>query len=424
MIEADAELILIDRLVVDAPVVVGGPGAGRQRIALQQRAGDRIHALRRESCCPGTACASRRRRPATVVAGIVDRRHAAADRLGEDALALQQRRHRGDHRAADRLPLALIVDEEERPIAPNRPADDAAELVAAELRLDRGWSRRRSCARSAPRGGRTRRRVPRNALLPDLVVRLTTPPLKRPNSAGGLLLSILNSWIASMFGKNATCPGSGCSTEMPSNRYSLVRGRPPLMRGSGAAGGGGSATPGARLGERDEAAAVERQVDDLPVVDDVAEPGGFAAQQRRVGRHRDGFGHAAELAAADPAAPSRRSRAGCPHGSAAGIRSTPRGCDTCPAARPEWRSRRPSPVTAVRVRAWCPTSVAVRSAPGTDRARLVDQPSRTVRPRRVVRGRTSPRPHSANTQRAPQSPPPSVDHPASSGGNCILHRSG
>ena len=49
-----------------------------------------------------------------------------------------------------------------------------------------------------------------------------------------------------MFGKNATCPGSGCSTEMPSNRYSLVRGRPPLMRGSGAAGGGGSATPGTR----------------------------------------------------------------------------------------------------------------------------------------------------------------------------------
>ena len=50
-----------------------------------------------------------------------------------------------------------------------------------------------------------------------------------------------------MFGKNATCPGSGCSTEMPSNRYSFVRGRPPLMRGSGAAGGGGTATPGERL---------------------------------------------------------------------------------------------------------------------------------------------------------------------------------
>ncbi len=46
-----------------------------------------------------------------------------------------------------------------------------------------------------------------------------------------------------MTGKNATCPGSGWSTEMPSNRYSFVRGRPPLMRGSCEA--GGKATPGA-----------------------------------------------------------------------------------------------------------------------------------------------------------------------------------
>ena len=83
--------------------------------------------------------------------------------------------------------------------------------------------------------------------MPAFVVRLTTPPLKRPNSAGGLLVSSLNSWIASTFGKNATWPGSGCSTEMPSNRYSLVRGRPPLIRGSGAVGGGGRATPGTRL---------------------------------------------------------------------------------------------------------------------------------------------------------------------------------
>jgi DNA-binding NarL/FixJ family response regulator len=37
-------------------------------------------------------------------------------------------------------------------------------------------------------------------LVPDFVVRLTTPPLNRPNSAAGLLLSILNSWMASMIG--------------------------------------------------------------------------------------------------------------------------------------------------------------------------------------------------------------------------------
>ncbi len=87
--------------------------------------------------------------------------------------------------------------------------------------------------------------VPWNALPPARVVRFTTPPLKRPNSAGGLLVSTLNSWMASTTGKNATCPGSGCSTEIPSKRYSLVRGRPPLMRGSWEP--GGNATPGASV---------------------------------------------------------------------------------------------------------------------------------------------------------------------------------
>ena len=128
-------------------------------------------------------------------------------------------------------------------------------------------------------------------VVPALVVRLITPPLNRPNSAGGLLLSILNSWIASMLGKNATCPGSGCSTEMPSNRYSFVRGRPPLMRGNGAAGGGGSATPGTKRGQRDEAATVERQIDDLPVVHDLTKDAVSSAKQRRIGSDGDRLGH-------------------------------------------------------------------------------------------------------------------------------------
>ena len=75
-----------------------------------------------------------------------------------------------------------------------------------------------------------------------------------------------------MFGKNATCPGSGCSTEMPSNRYSLVRGRPPLMRGSGDAGGGGSATPGTRPASVMKLRPFSGSSDDLAVVDDLAEP--------------------------------------------------------------------------------------------------------------------------------------------------------
>ena len=128
--------------------------------------------------------------------------------------------------------------------------------------------------------------------MPDLVVRLTTPPLNRPNSAGGLLLSILNSWIASMIGKYATCPGSGCSTEMPSKRYSLVRGRPPLMRGRTEF--GGSATPGAMRREHDEQAAVQRQLHDLLVLDDRPEARGLRSHDRRVCDDRHLFANVAD----------------------------------------------------------------------------------------------------------------------------------
>ena len=88
-----------------------------------------------------------------------------------------------------------------------------------------------------------------------------------------------------MTGKNATWPGSGCSTEMPSKRYSFVRGRPPLMRGSCEF--GGSATPGASDASVMNVAAVQRQLHDLLVLDDVAEAGGFGAQHRGIG----GDGH-------------------------------------------------------------------------------------------------------------------------------------
>ena len=72
-----------------------------------------------------------------------------------------------------------------------------------------------------------------------------------------------------------------------------MRGRPPLMRGSDDP--GGSATPGRKTGQRDEAAAVQRQLDDLAVVDDLPEPGRLAAQERRVGGHGDRFGQSADL---------------------------------------------------------------------------------------------------------------------------------
>ena len=62
MIDANAELILIDRLVVDATIVIRGAGAGRQRIAIQQRLRDRVDAIDRNRVVRRTAAASRRRR--------------------------------------------------------------------------------------------------------------------------------------------------------------------------------------------------------------------------------------------------------------------------------------------------------------------------------------------------------------------------
>src|SRR5262249_30806725 len=58
------------------------------------------------------------------------------DGFRENALPLQQRRNGRDHRATDVLPLTLIVHEEERAIADERPAERPARLVPAIVRLD------------------------------------------------------------------------------------------------------------------------------------------------------------------------------------------------------------------------------------------------------------------------------------------------
>ena len=140
-------------------------------------------------CCRETACASRHRPIRPRGRGIVDDRHAAGDGFGEDALSLQQRRHRRDHRAANRLTLALVVDEEEGAVPSHRAADDAAELVAAERAASPGWSTAKKFRAFSASCRKNSKTLPCNALPPDFVVRLTTPPLKRPNSAGGLLVS-------------------------------------------------------------------------------------------------------------------------------------------------------------------------------------------------------------------------------------------
>src|SRR5207245_2246930 len=58
-----------------------------------------------------------------------------ADGLGEYATPLQPRRHGRRQRSRDRLPLALVVDEEKRAIGRDGAAQDSAELMPAVLRF-------------------------------------------------------------------------------------------------------------------------------------------------------------------------------------------------------------------------------------------------------------------------------------------------
>ena len=148
LIDARIELILVVGLVCGPAIVVGRPRRGGLRIPLEQRQRHGIEAVGRDGAVR-ERCA---REPAAPVghgrAGIVNNRHAAGDRLGEDSLSLQQRRHRRDHGPADALPLTLVIDEEERPVATERAAQDAAELVPAEVGL--GGGRRKDIARVQP----------------------------------------------------------------------------------------------------------------------------------------------------------------------------------------------------------------------------------------------------------------------------------
>jgi hypothetical protein len=137
LVEADIGLVLVVHLVGHTTVVVRRPHGCGQREACEQRDRHRIHPVLRNRAV-GKRCA--REAAGTVGDGrrrVVDHGHAAGNRLGEDALPLQRRWHGGDHGAADVLPLPLVVDEEERPVSTQWATEHAAELVAAEFRLDR-----------------------------------------------------------------------------------------------------------------------------------------------------------------------------------------------------------------------------------------------------------------------------------------------
>ena len=137
MIDPQTELILIDRLILRSPIVVRCSGAGRERISLQECASDRIHPLQRNCIARKLSTSRHADSGRDRCRRVEDGRNTRADRFGEDALALQHGGDRRDHGSIDRLPLALIVQKEECRILTNRPANNAAELIAPKPRFDR-----------------------------------------------------------------------------------------------------------------------------------------------------------------------------------------------------------------------------------------------------------------------------------------------
>ena len=78
---------------------------------------------------------------------------------------------------------------------------------------------------------------------PPLVTTLTTPPPLRPNCGPKLLVSTLNSCVASGVGEKAKLLFSGSITETPSTRKSFVRNRPPLIEMSDCTNSGAELSP-------------------------------------------------------------------------------------------------------------------------------------------------------------------------------------
>ena len=294
MVETKTELILIDRFVVHAPVVVGRPGGRRQRIAFQERPSDRIHPFHGNRVArEGTT--GRAARSAWHGGGrIVDGGNASADGFGEDALTLEQRRNGGDHRASDGLPLALIVREKERAVPANGTSDHATELIATELRLDRR-GRRKEIARIQRFVPEELEHAAAKRVAAGFGRQIDDAAVEASELRGrtiGLDLELLDRVDVREEGDLSGLglqDGDAVEQVFVRARPSAVDARQRRRRCRGQRHSWHQAR------ERHEAPPVERQIDDLPVVDDVAESRRRAAEERRVGRDGDGVGQAAEL---------------------------------------------------------------------------------------------------------------------------------
>ena len=274
VIETHVSLVLIVDLVRRSTVVVRGAGRGRQRIAVQEGDGDGIHRA------PGNHVAGERRSARADGGGrIVDDRHASGDRLGEDALPLQQRRHGRCDGSADVLTLPLIVHEEERAVLHDRPAEHAAELVPAVLRL---------------RGIGLLEVVPRvEVLVPEeleqVAMKGVAPRLGREVDHAAIETAELGGRAVALdlelldgVDDRAVRELTGLRLEHRNAVEEILVGARPAAVDTGQDRIGGQGDARCDGGEHDEEAAVQGQLHDLFVLDDGAEARGFGAQDRPV----------------------------------------------------------------------------------------------------------------------------------------------
>ena len=288
--------VLRSQLLVDPDrelVEVVAPGAGGDEVLRARRVRRRIE---REQ--PGPLLAPERlgdlvvRKRTVVVEGVAQRARGA-----EIAVAHGQGGHRRRPGFLLAAPLPLVADEEKRLVAPDRPACHAAKLVAPEARL--GWreivlgveggvAMELVCGAVQvvrPRPGRDDDLAPGLSSVlgrvgPGQHLELAHGVQDRPvqRLVGGLVV-VVDPVLDVVVGDLAVAGHVEAAAEPEGG----------VLRGS--------EDVGLKLGELQVVAAVERQLDDLLLVDHVAERHVLGLDQGRFGRDLDGLADAADLEA-------------------------------------------------------------------------------------------------------------------------------
>ena len=291
VVEAQADLILVHRLVGGAAIVVGRASARGQRIPPEQSAGDRIQPRERNRIPRKHGACRNAVRAGGGGSGIEDRGHPPRNRLGEDALPLQHGGHRGDDGAANRLSLALIVGKEECAVAANGTAEHATVLIAPEARVHALSGRKHGAGREGFVPEELERRAPQRA----------GAGLGRDLHDAAVEAAVLGRRAVALDGDLLNRVGVGEECHLARLRLEnrdaieqiLIRARPPAVdawqrrtrRKRHARG---------EAGKRDDVASVERQCDGHAAVDHLAE-GRCVTPLQGFGRDRHGLGHAVGL---------------------------------------------------------------------------------------------------------------------------------